>query len=82
VNGPEHYLHAQTYATEAATDKEAEWMNAHAALAQVHATLALAAAIAEFGDTKAGVGRVASDWTGWRNAGAVLSPTANPSPLE
>jgi hypothetical protein len=82
VNGPEHYLHAQNYAADAATDTQPEWMAARAALAQVHATLALTAAIAEFGDNARGIGRVGSDWTAWRNAGAVLSPTAKPHPLE
>ena len=82
MNGPEHYMNAQTYAADAATDQTAEWMAVKAALAQVHATLALAAAVAEFGDNKRGVGKVDSDWTAWRNAGAVLAPTARPHPVQ
>lgn len=46
VTGPEHYRAAERLAREAATEDAPEWVTARAALAQVHATLALAAATA------------------------------------
>ncbi|WP_031166049.1 hypothetical protein [Streptosporangium roseum] len=67
MTGADHYREAERLAREADVEDAPEWVTARAALAQVHATLALAAATALLGPV-ATSGYDDTDLDAWREA--------------
>jgi hypothetical protein len=72
MTGPEHYTKAEDHLTDAASlgGEEEEASAWHQRQAQVHATLALAAATG-LNDTESGM--PPGDWAAWRDAAGVTS---------
>jgi hypothetical protein len=64
--GPDHYREAEKLAALAATARRPKWATGYMQLAQVHATLALAAATAL---NQAEPGMTQEDWESWLAAG-------------
>lgn len=80
MTGPEHYREAERLLEEACdpADHGVGALHAHIGLAQVHATLALAAATA-VADCGARDGMDAADFEAWRQVASVTEPVAEPA---
>ncbi|MGW4663245.1 hypothetical protein [Streptosporangium sandarakinum] len=85
MTGPEHYREAERLVREADAEDAPEWVTARAAQAQVHATLALAAATALLGpavavDISEGLDLNDPDLNAWiEAAGAKSAEQSSPS---
>jgi len=73
MTGPEHYRLAEELLTEACETHDGQPADTNIARAQVHATLALAAATA-LNDAEGGLSKL--DWEAWRDTAGVKSEQA------
>ena len=83
MNGPQHYAEADA-ALRRLDDLSADEIQAEMAIAQVHATLALTAAIIETHDNQPGLGesgrtliRYASRWVGGEDGEEITTPASD-----